>query len=451
MPRMKAIFRAAFPLAFVLCYSVVSQSDDIPLIRNNSQSQKASENVPPSMSNPANAAEVSYNEGIRSLAAGDLIKAEQLLKKSLELDPGMVNAMLALSELAKQRGDLNAAGSYLQNALSRGGKIAEVQRAYGRYLYIKRDFQGAEAALRKSTELDPKSYRAFVDLGDLYRQALYRPNDAVTAYRKALSIEPKHAGAHYALALALDRLGKDAEAEKEFRQALSVQPDNVQVWQALTEHYVQRRQYDSAIEACNSALKANPNMPAFRMQLGDIYAARGDDAKSLAEYQAALKQDPKLAAVQVKIGMLHQSRNRIAEAEKAYLAAVSIDPKQAVAYNNLAWMAAERKSQLDKAAQWAKKAIDINPAVPQFHVTLGWVYRARGELDKAVTEIENASLITPAAAETYYYLGLVYAEKGMNAKAVSAFQKALSINKSFSFAADAQQRIDKLTKSGRKP
>ncbi len=451
MPQMKAIYKAIFSLAFVLCLSPASASDDIPLIRNNSQSQKPSEDVPPSKSNPANAAESSYNEGIRSLAAGDLARAEQLLKKSLELDPGMVNAMLALSELAKQRGDLNAAGAYLQNAVSKGGNIAEVQRAYGRYLYIKRDFQGAEAALRKATELDPKSYKAFVDLGDLYRQALYRPNDAVTAYRKALSIDPKHAGAHYALALVLDRLGKDAEAEKEFRQALSVQPENAQVWQALAEHYVQRRQYDNAIEACNSALKANPNMPAFHMQLGDIYAARGDDVKSLAEYQAALKQDSKLAAAQVKIGMLHQSRNRIADAEKAYLAAVAIDPKQAVAYNNLAWMAAERKSQLDKAVQWARKAVDINPALPQFHVTLGWVYRARGELDKAVAEIENASLITPAAAETYFYLGRVYTEKGMNAKAVAAFQKALSINKSFPFAADAQQRIDKLTKSGPKP
>lgn len=42
-----------------------------------------------------------------------------------------------------------------------------------------------------------------------------------------------------------------------------------------------------------------------------------------------------------------------------------------LAYNNLAWLLAERKIKLDEAVIWAKKAADLAPQLPHVQDTLG--------------------------------------------------------------------------------
>src|SRR5262249_28556682 len=137
-------------------------------------------------------AALEYNKGVDNFVTGDLASAEAQFKKSLDLDSGMVSALLGLSEIAHKKGKIDEAGGYLQKAIGVAPQVPEVQRAWARYLYIKNDYRGSEAALQKALALKSTFVGALIDLGDLNLNALNAPAKAIENYRAALAIEPNN-------------------------------------------------------------------------------------------------------------------------------------------------------------------------------------------------------------------------------------------------------------------
>jgi tetratricopeptide (TPR) repeat protein len=236
-------------------------------------------------------------------------------------------------------------------------------------------------------------------------------------------------------------------AEKELRRASELQPQNPLPVLALARLYATRNQADRAIVAYDGVLKIVPKSLEALIEKGDVLFASKQSLKALQSYQTALGYAPGSAVIHLKIGMVEQDQGRTAQAEAAYTAAIKADPKQAVAYNNLAWMAAERKTRLAEALTWAQKAVSLDPKVPAFHGTLGWVYRARGETDKAVTSLEQAAALGPTQAEVQYRLGLVYSEKGLRDKAIAALRKAVAAKYSYKELDEARKLLTRLESS----
>ena len=222
-----------------------------------------------------------------------------------------------------------------------------------------------------------------MDLGDLYRQWLSRPQDAVAAYREAIALEPKNAGAHYALGLSLAELGQTAEAQAALGEAATLAPKN-------------------------------PLVPAAR------------------------------AALEVQKGMAEQAGGRRTEARQAYAAALRLDPKQALALNNLAWMATEDKLDLDKAPGWAQQATTLRPTAAEFQDTLAEVCRARGDKAGALAAAEKAFALAPKDARLSYRLGLAREESGRGPQARAAYESALSAGVEFPGIDDARRRLSAL-------
>ncbi|MEF8708544.1 MAG: tetratricopeptide repeat protein [Candidatus Accumulibacter propinquus] len=68
------------------------------------------------------------------------------------------------------------------------------------------------------------------------------------------------------------------------------------------------------------------------------------------------KAAPKASLPLVKLGIAYQELKRWDEAEAAYRAAIKNDVQAVHAYNNLAWLLAERKIKLDEALKLAQNA-----------------------------------------------------------------------------------------------
>jgi Flp pilus assembly protein TadD len=139
--------------------------------------------------------------------------------------------------------------------------------------------------------------------------------------------------------------------------------------------------------------------------------------------------------------MIYQRLNRLGDAEAAYHAALKENPGIAPAYNNLAMITLKRGGNLSNALAWAQKGVELAPSVPQFHDTLGWVYRAQGDKAKAIAALERAVSLPPPQAEIVYHLGIVYEEAGQKQNAAAAYRKALSIQADFPQAKDARARL----------
>jgi tetratricopeptide (TPR) repeat protein len=385
-----------------------------------------------------------YDTGLGALAKQDLAAAESAFQEALKQDSKSIDALLGLAQVALKKNNAVQAESYLNKALSIAPNSAEVHTAWGRYHYWQKRFPLAEASFKKAITLNPKAIPPQLDLADLYLTALKKPLKATGLYKEVIKLEPQHAGAHYAMGMALASMAQPEEALSELRTAARLAPQNPLPAIAIARIYTYQGKSELALTAWSDALKLHPQLVQARLGRGDILAGLSQDDKALAEYGEALKIAPKLSDIYIRIGMIHERHKRLGEAEKAYLTAINLEPRQAIAYNNLAWIAVERNVRLDQARIWAEKAVDLRPGVPEFHDTLAWVYRARGDLDSAVSVLEKVTAGKSLQPETLYHLGIVYEEKGKQQQAASAYQKALELNKNFGQAQDAQQRLERL-------
>ena len=397
-------------------------------------------------SKPGQAEEL-FDKGLAALKRNDLVSAENAFSASLKLDPKAVAPMLGLAQIASKRGQHQAAVDYVHRAFLQAPDDADVQRNWARYKYSEGLYQEAENALRHAMQVDPAAARPRIDLGDLYVLAYRKPAEAIPFYKEAIRLEPKHAGAHYGLGMALGMTGQRMEAVAELNQAATLAPTNPLPYYRLGRLHESERRLDQAMEAFGLALRARPAFaPAF-LERGKILLAKNDSAGALREFQNAAAADSALAEPHLQLGMIYQQRRQWSNAQEAYLAAIARNPQEAIAYNNLAWMATESGVQLNDALKWARKAVSIAPDVSQFQTTLGWVQRARGDLGAAADALAKAAAMKPPRADALYYLAIVRLDQGRRAEGTTLLKKALALDPAFSNAPDAQHRLKALDQS----
>lgn len=387
------------------------------------------------------AGDQAYSKGLERLVAGDLEGAETAFNAALSERRGHANAMLGLAEIAFRRGNLEAAGERIRAAATLEAGSSHVHASLARYLMLQKQYAEAERELLNAIAADPRLFRARIDLADLYATALDRPEDAITAYEAAIGIDPEHAGAHYGLGMLFARQGRNERATSALAKAMQLDPDNPLPMMALARVHAGGGDLDTALEMSDRALAKQPGLVEAGLLRADILQIRGDNKAALDQLVKLARANPMHAAAQLKLGMLHQTEGRFKDAQRVYLRVVEIDPNLALAYNNLAWMAAENKTDLVRAEKWAKKAVELAPQVAAFHDTVGWVYRAMGKLDAAEQVLAEAAKMDPESAEIHAHLGQVYLEQNKIDDAESAFRSALALDQDYSPARLGLQRL----------
>jgi tetratricopeptide (TPR) repeat protein len=391
-------------------------------------------------------AETLFDAGIQALERNDLAAAETAFTRSLELDAKAAAPYMGLAQVALRRNQREAAEKHMRRAAALAPYVASIQTSFGAFLHSQGELPEAEQALRKAVALDDTSVVARIRLGDLYLTAFRKIDEAIVEYRAALAIAPGHAGAHYALGVAL-AAKNDPTAEAELKRAGELAPGNPLPTHALGRWYFSRGKLDPALDAFARASKILPSFGQPHIERGNIFAFRGDDERALIEYGEAQRRDPGRGTGHLNIGMVHQRHQRWAQAEAAYLAALKVEPANAVALNNLAWMAADRKVKLDQALAWANKAVSLQPDVPEYQGTLGWVYRARGDMARAERVLQKAANLEPARAAVVYTLARLYLEQGLKAQAAAEITRALAMDGTFPGSNEARAKLKELTRS----
>ena len=64
--------------------------------------------------------------------------------------------------------------------------------------------------------------------------------------------------------------------------------------------------------------------------------------------------------------------------------------------------------QFDKAIEFTRKAIALQPDLAKAHMNLGAVYWKTGEHEKAIEALEDAAALRPRHATTIVNLGVIY-------------------------------------------
>lgn len=139
-------------------------------------------------------------------------RARAAARKALELDPQLLDGILAQAHLARTMDyDWREAERLYRRALALQPGAARPHNSYGVLLSLSGRFDEADRELREAMRLDPLSMQVHSNLVlNLYRQRRY--SEAVAEARKAAAIEPSYRNIYSPMAAALAEMGQFRES-----------------------------------------------------------------------------------------------------------------------------------------------------------------------------------------------------------------------------------------------
>jgi tetratricopeptide (TPR) repeat protein len=132
--------------------------------------------------------------------------AIQAFQKTVELSPDWAEAWVGLGDIRQAKGQFDEAVADYKRALLLEPNNARVHFGMGKIYYNeKQDYHQAVAEYQRAIALDPALLEAHLALGEAYEEkGLYQ--ESIARYAHVLSLEAKHPGATYGLALAYEKV-----------------------------------------------------------------------------------------------------------------------------------------------------------------------------------------------------------------------------------------------------
>jgi Flp pilus assembly protein TadD len=190
---------------------------------------------------------------------------------------------------------------------------------------------------------------------------------------------------------------------------------------------VRAGRYDLAIGEFQQALSIKENGDIY-LRLGETYRRKGDLASAIGALERAKTFMPENAIVVNTLALVLDSAGKRHDARQAYEDALKLDPRNGVAMNNLAYLLAQEDGESDKALEYARRAQELLPDMPEVSDTLGWVHMKKGQTDEAIRIFREAIGKQPAHASFHYHLAMALSQKGDRAGALAEARTALENN-----------------------
>jgi tetratricopeptide (TPR) repeat protein len=128
----------------------------------------------------------------------------------------------------------------------------------------------AEKQFRTVIRLNPRIAEVYYSLGLLLAEDEKRLDEAAKILGQAAELAPNNARIHYNRGLALQKLGRPAEAERELRWALELAPRTPDFLHAMAILYVQQQRWPEAAAYAERLVRVSPEQPQFQQLLARI-------------------------------------------------------------------------------------------------------------------------------------------------------------------------------------
>src|SRR5262249_54479177 len=146
----------------------------------------------------------------------------------------------------------------------------------GRILFQQGSVREAVQSLLQALEQHPQDFWLTFELGvSLYFSQPPRLEEAVRYLTAARALRPGSTAVHNNLGLALEDLGRWAEAEACFREALRLKPDHAGAYMNLGNALHDQGKHEAALEVFQKALSLKPDYPEVYSNLGNLYLSQG--------------------------------------------------------------------------------------------------------------------------------------------------------------------------------
>lgn len=321
--------------------------------------------------------------------------ARKAFESALELGPGDADLMQALAQVAYAQGDYSEAARWMRRSLEQQPDPGKREFLANVLIAMNEDAAAAEQLVQLLSELDAAQdrHRVLLLLGEVYTRLDNYP-EATRAFQEAARLhQPDHATVH-ALAHALEREGRLAEALPWFEKRLRLQP-------SATAH----------------------------LELGMIYAKLGQGEQATQHLHEALKaglpQEQQCLAYK-QLGFLCQQAGRYREARQAFEKALGLRPRETSLYLALGEVCIQQ-GDLDSAVRYLEHALGLQET-PEAFRALAHAHIKAGNLEQAITTCQEYLRKLPerqmAAPDILETLAFLKAERGNWIEAAALYQEA---------------------------
>jgi tetratricopeptide (TPR) repeat protein len=293
-------------------------------------------------------------------------KAVESYRAALKADPNATFISEELSDLYIQSGRLREAVADAEDQLKQNPNDLNARRLLARiYTRLIGDSQTnqidqdmvkkAVEQFQKITESDPKDLDSWLMLGRLHK-VLQNSTEALSAYQKALALDPENEDAMTGLATVYADLGDNKAAADMLRKVADKDP-NPRSLTSLASVYEQLKDYSLAAEMLRRALDQQPGNSELKHALAEdlLQSDQLDDALKL--YQESAGEDAKDSHSLLRISQIYRQKREFIKAREASDKAKEIDPSNLeIQFNDVNLLEAEGK--IPEAIKSLKSILD---------------------------------------------------------------------------------------------
>lgn len=276
-----------------------------------------------------------YQLGNVQLTQKHFSEAEALYQQALDKDPSSPEALSGLMNTYVAQKQYDNAIAAANTQIAKSPNTSTFYDLLGTALFDgKKDYAGAEAALRKAIALDKNNTDALEKLGKVQIQE-GSVDQALATYQQALKDNP-NAVSLYILAGELYETKQNwDQAKAMYQQALSVSPDHPVASNNLAYVLLQQGgNVDVAMGMAQAARRGMPNSPNAADTLGWAYYRKGIYQSAISQFQEALRLNeragaPDDAVLHYHLGLAYQKANQLSLARQQLEKAVKLKPDNA--------------------------------------------------------------------------------------------------------------------------
>lgn len=291
------------------------------------------------------------------------------------------------------------------------------------FIYLKKGFQNPNLSLNSKIKI----LSAYYSMEEIYHD---QKAQAFTLAEVLVGTHPDESKAYSILGDFYYRDNQIQPATRNFKKAIELDSAGFYNWETYMNLLLQQSAWNELIETGRDAIEL------FPMQATPYFFA-GIGAQQLKKYHEAVsflkegipyvvKNDRLKAQFYTSLGEVYNELKMYEESDISFEKSIELFPDNSYALNNYSYYLSVRNEKLQKAEEYAKQAVRLDPENTANMDTYGWVLfrlgryeEARFWIEKAVKGDDNPS------GEVLEHLGDVFFELNDVDKAVKYWKKAL--------------------------
>jgi tetratricopeptide (TPR) repeat protein len=288
-------------------------------------------------------------------------------------------------------------------------KLSSIYHNKAIEFFNKNDYKNALSYFKKAISIYPRAYQSHYQLGEIYLK-LEKWKMAIDEYKKAISIHTKEPEYYSSLALAYLNAGLTKDAYNIALKATLKWKDN-----KILSNVLRKICFKYAIELSNSGID---------------YYFKNDSRDAINNLEKAIEIFPQLSISYINLSYIYQNAGENEKAIDILNQLLKKNPKDYFAYKSIADIYFKNKNYRQAIYNY-QKAIDLNPEFVEAYIGIALSYDYLGAYGNALKEIKKANEVSPNNEEILFNLAKIYRDNKNYKKALKIFKKLAQINPDF--------------------